>query len=204
MNDSIKQQKAELRDALRAQLRAVTPAQRHDASLNACNRLMQLEAFKHASVVMLYMPLSDEIDLTPAALRCFQRGKSVCVPKANIARGDMKAVEVSSFDDEQMEKDELGVRSPTGGRLIVPQQIDLIIVPGVAFTAGGQRLGRGGGYYDRYLARAGRTATRIGLGFDFQVIDHVPTEPGDASIDLVVTDRRIAYASASRSRREDS
>ena len=74
------------------------------------------------------------------------------------------------------------------------------MVPGLAFDAHGHRLGRGGGYYDRFLGRLRRTAATVGLGFDVQITDEVPVNDGDVSVDIVVTDRRVTHARGSRTR----
>lgn len=162
---------------------------------------MQLDPFESASVVMLYMPLADEVDLLPLALRCFQMGKTVCVSKVDWQRKDMLAVEVMSFDDHFMEVDEHGVRSPRDGRPVVINSLDLVIVPGLAFDAQGNRLGRGGGYYDRFLKRLAPTTATIGLAFDQQIIDHVPVDERDIRMDMVVTDRRLTVSPRASSKR---
>ena len=162
---------------------------------------MQLEGFENAAVVMLYMPLADEVDLLPLALRCFQMGKTVCVPKVDWTRGEMEAVEVMSFDDHVMEVDEHGVRSPRDSRPVLVRTIDLVVVPGVAFDAQGNRLGRGGGFYDRFLKRLSPTATTVGLAFDQQIIDDVPVDDRDIRVDMVVTDRRLTVSPRASSRR---
>lgn len=186
--------KTNLRTEMRSRMRSVSAEQRHASSASACARLVGLEPFLHASVVMLYMPLATEIDLTPVAVRCFQLGKSVCVPRVDWQRRDMAAVEVTSFDDHVMDIDEHGLRSPRGGHPLLPSTIDLIVVPGLAFDTSGNRLGRGGGYYDRFLKRLRPAATTVGLAFDWQIVDLVPADDRDVSVDAVVTDRRIICA----------
>ena len=200
MSEHNSQQKAENRRAVLAKLAAMSDKQRHDGSAAACSRLTALEVFQHASVVMLYMPLASEVDLTPVAIRCFQTGKTVCVPLVDWKRRDMEPVEVTSFDDHVMEVDEHGLRMPRGGAPIPPDLLDLVVVPGLAFDAHGHRLGRGGGYYDRFLGRLRRTAATVGLGFDVQITDEVPVNDGDVSVDIVVTDRRVTHARGSRTR----
>ncbi len=200
MNEQNSQQKAEIRRQVLAKLAAMGDEQRHEGSVAACARLMTLEVFQHASVVMLYMPLASEVDLTPVAIRCFQTGKTVCVPLVDWKRRDMEPVEVTSFDDHVMEVDEHGLRMPRGGAPIPPDLLDLVVVPGLAFDAHGHRLGRGGGYYDRFLGRLRRTAATVGLGFDVQITDEVPVNDGDVSVDIVVTDRRVTHARGSRTR----
>jgi 5-formyltetrahydrofolate cyclo-ligase len=193
--------KTDLRKQMRAVLAALTDEQRHGRSAQACARLAALEEFAHAGVVMLYMPLATEVDVTPVALRCFQMGKQVCVPKVDWVRRDMTAIEVSSFDDHYMDLDEHGLRTPSTGRPVVPTTIDLVIVPGLAFDATGHRLGRGGGFYDRFLLRLKRRAVTAAIAFDAQVIDEVPTDARDTAVDIVVTDRRVTRTSGSAKRR---
>jgi len=200
MNEQNGQHKAEIRRQVVAKLATMSDEQRHDGSVAACSRLIALEVFQHASVVMLYMPLASEVDLTPVAIRCFQTGKTVCVPLVDWKRRDMEPVEVTSFDDHVMEVDEHGLRMPRGGAPIPPNLLDLVVVPGLAFDAHGHRLGRGGGYYDRFLGRLRRTAATVGLGFDVQITDEVPVDDGDVSVDIVVTDRRVTHARGSRTR----
>ncbi len=112
----------------------------------------------------------------------------------------MVPVEISSFDDEVMEIDDHGLRTPRDGRPLVPRLIDLVIVPGLAFDTAGNRLGRGGGYYDRFLRRLRRSATTVGLAFDAQIVDAVPADDRDFGMDIIVTDRRVCRTGGSRSR----
>jgi 5-formyltetrahydrofolate cyclo-ligase len=195
------QKKSDVRSRARAVLAAMDNGLRHDASAAACSHLTSLDTFRHASVVMLYMPLADEVDLTPAAIRCFQTGKTVCVPLVDWKRHDMEPVEVTSFDDEVMDIGEHGLRAPRSGSPLPPTMIDLVVVPGLAFDPHGNRLGRGSGYYDRFLRRLRRSATTVGLAFDGQIIDTVPADDRDMSVDIVVTDRRVTHAAQARSRR---
>lgn len=192
-------QKRVLRRAMRQTLDAMSGDDRHSGSVAACARLGSLEAFRHASTVMIYLPLAAEVDTTSLALRAFQAGITVCAPRVNWSRRDMDAVEISSIDDRIFEADDHGVRSPVGGRPVVPTQIDLVVVPGLAFDVQGHRLGRGGGFYDRFLTRLRRGAVTAGLAFDGQIVDHVPAGPLDAAVDWVVTDRRLCATRPSAS-----
>ena len=200
MSQASDEVKADLRDRMRKLLADLGPESRHDASAAACLRLAALEAFRHASVVMLYMPLPTELDLTAAAIRCYRQGKTVCVPRADWKGRDMVPVEISSFDDEVMEIDDRGLRTPREGRPRVLTMIDLVIVPGLAFDTVGNRLGRGGGFYDRFLRRLRRSATTVGFAFDAQIVDAVPADDRDFAMDTIVTDRRVCQTGGSRTR----
>jgi 5-formyltetrahydrofolate cyclo-ligase len=201
MTDDKSQWKSDIRARMRALLGEMDDEFRHDASTAACENLTGLDVFRHASVVMLYMPLEHEVDLTPAAICCFRAGKTVCVPCVDWKRWDLNPVEVTSFDDEVMDINEHGLRTPRQGRPVLPTLIDLVVVPGLAFDPHGNRLGRGVGFYDRFLGRLRRSATSAGLAFDAQIIDDVPADERDMSVDIIVTDRRATYAASARSRR---
>lgn len=200
MKDELNKAKAEIRARMRALLTAMDEKQRHAASASACTKLTSLEAFEHASVVMLYMPMTNEIDVIPAAVKCFRLGKTVCVPKVDWDRGEIDPVEVTSLDDHVLDCDEHGVRSPKICQPILPSIIDLVVVPGLAYDAQGNRLGRGGGYYDRFLKRLRASAVTAGLVFDQQIVPRIPTKKHDVAVDIVVTDRRVSMAKSERTK----
>src|SRR5437773_9618152 len=130
MPDAIDKAKVEIRARMRSILNAMTEQERQTASAAACSRLTALEAFDHASIVMLYLPLAREVDVTPAVLRCFRQGQTVCVPRVDWMRKDMEPVEITSLDDRIMDTDEHGVRRPKAGQVFQPGLIDLVVVPG--------------------------------------------------------------------------
>jgi 5-formyltetrahydrofolate cyclo-ligase len=198
MPEAIDKSKAEIRTRMRAALSAMTDQERAAASSAACTRLSSLEAFDHAAIVMLYLPLAREVDVTPAVLRCFTQGQTVCVPRVDWQRKEMEPVEITSLDDRILDTDEHGVRTPKSGQVIQPGLLDLVVVPGLAYDPNGHRLGRGQGYYDRFLAKLRRNATTIGLAFDQQIVDAVPTNRHDRAVDIVVTDRRVTFAKTAR------
>lgn len=199
MSDASADNKGNLRAEVTARLAQMSDDERHQLSIQACQRLTATDAFGHASTVMMYMPLASETDVTPVSLRCFQLQKTVCVPRVDWKRKDMVAVEVTSFDDDVMDVDEHGIRTPRDGRPVPPSMIDLIIVPGIAFDHAGRRLGRGGGFFDRFLPRLPRTTVTVGIAFEQQIVDEVPINDADVPVDLVVTNRRTMQ-SRSRAR----
>lgn len=202
---SVPNRENELKKAMRREMKAALAdmhdQERHEASVRACHRLAELDAFTHAAMVMLYMPLVTEIDVTPLALRAFQQGKTVCVPRMDWHRDSIVPVEVSTFDDRLMNVDDHGVRVPKDGRAVSPAMIDLVVVPGVAFDARGNRLGRGGGHYDRFLSRLRDATRKVAIAFDGQIVDEVPTHAHDVPVDIVVTDRRVTHRAPTSSRR---
>jgi len=195
----ITERKNAVRSSMRAQLQALTDAERAARSSAACARVLKSTAFQSAVCVMLYMPLRSEIDVMSVALEAFRLGKVVCVPRVADGGKSMHAVEIKSIDDESMASDALGVPAPRSGREIMQESIDLVIAPGVAFDVRGGRLGRGGGFYDRFLAKAHRHTTTIGVCFDFQLVDEIPTEADDIPVQAVVTDCRAVERTGSNS-----
>jgi len=200
MTDAINATKAQIRARVRETLDAMSDQQRHEGSVQACSKLLGLEAFGHASVIMLYLPLAKEVDVTPIAVQCFRRGLTVCVPIVDWKRRDMGPVEVTSLDDHVLDCDEHGVRAPKQCRPIVPEIIDLVVAPGLAYDCQGNRLGRGGGYYDRFLTRLRPSTTTVGIVFDQQIVDAIPTKAHDVAVDIVITDRRVMHAKAARTK----
>lgn len=183
--------KKKIRVQARNILKDMTGSERHDASLNACRLLASLPQFRRAQVILLYLPMKSEVDITPFALQCFRRQKIVCAPKIDWDRHDMSAVEINTFDDDEFGNGERPVRSPRSDQPVVPEMIDLVITPGLAFDTLGHRLGRGGGYYDRFLLRLRPESQWIGMAFHCQLLPDIPTGDNDISLDRLVTDRCV-------------
>lgn len=207
MSESLIQAKAALRDEMRRQLSAVSAEQASAMSLSVCRRVIAHDAFLNSDTIMMYLPLPNEVDVSAVALRCFQTGRTVCVPRVDWERKRMTAIEVRDFETG-LQETRNGVREPVSGRPIPLEQIGLVLAPGLAFDALGSRLGRGGGFYDRFLSgdpsnerlRSHRWFT-AGVCFDFQVVDRVPTDELDIRLDAVVTDRRLIEPTPRRSLR---
>ncbi|MCK4871542.1 MAG: 5-formyltetrahydrofolate cyclo-ligase [Phycisphaerales bacterium] len=196
MTDPISANRSDTKEAIRAEAAArvgeLTTQARHDLSSRACLHVAETGAFRRAGVVLLYMPMPSEVDVTPLVLRCFQLGKTVCVPRTEWKERHMIAVEIHSMDDREMTTKH-GVREPIGGIPVSERDIDLVVVPAAAFDTHARRLGRGGGFYDRFLSRPKLRAITIGIGFEAQVFDRIPTESHDVPLDMVVTDQRTIH-----------
>jgi 5-formyltetrahydrofolate cyclo-ligase len=193
----IEEAKKAARAEAKRRIAALTDEERHERSLEACLRVGEVGPFRRASVVMLYMPLPRELDVTALALRCFQLGKSVCVPRVEWEQRRMMAVEIHRWDDRGM-RTERGVREPIEGAPVAARDIDVVFCPGMAFDLAAHRLGRGGGFYDRFLGQPELRATAVGIGFDVQVMEDLPVLEHDAPLHAVVTDRRLIEAERGR------
>ncbi len=163
------------------------------AKSNAASRLLtHMEEFKAARVIMLYMSMSQEVDTSAIALAAWQDAKTVLVPKVNWEQRHMMAMEIHSLESG-LTTSERGpvIREPQYGEPWPVNQIDFIVVPGLAFDRKGNRLGRGMGFYDRFLATPGMRAFTCGLAFGEQVVPEVPTAGHDQPINALVTDQEV-------------
>ena len=185
---TVKEQKKALRAKLMAWREHLTPAFRQEASRKLLARLYAEPAFQQAKVVFAYASMAEEVQLDDLLKTCLTQGKRVCIPDI-VSKGVMVAVELHDMAD--LETGKFGIRSLHSDvvSVVSPEDIDLVIVPGAAFTPAGARLGLGGGYYDRYLQKLTR-ARRVALIFDGQVVDQVPVEEHDQFVDELVTEQR--------------
>jgi len=181
--------KAEVRKQLRDLLAGLTDAQRHEKSMAACSEVIHSPEFASARVVMLFLSTPTEIDTSPLALKAWQAGKTVAVPKVSWNQRRMLPVEITSLTSGITSTGP--VREPIGGKPITLDLIDLVIVPGVGFTPTGHRIGRGMGFYDRFLAQPDFLGVSCGLGFEEQIIDEIPVLDHDMPLSMLATDRGI-------------
>lgn len=147
-------------------------------------RLEGSESFRSAHTVLLYSSLPDEPDTRALIRRAAAAGKRVLLP---VVTGET-TMELREYSGEgNMRRGAFGISEPQGEPFADYAQIDLAVIPGVAFDAQGNRLGRGRGYYDRLLAKlkALRVAT-VGVCFDFQKLTSVPAEPHDIKVDGIL------------------
>jgi 5-formyltetrahydrofolate cyclo-ligase len=179
-----------LRAELKRRLAEMSADEIDRQSRIACEHLTQTDRFRKAATVMLFLSMPQEIDTTAAIESAWKSGKRVVVPRIDRHPRRMVAVEIHRLDHTP-DPAISGLRNPTEGTEMPIGRIDLIVAPGLAFDRRGNRLGRGGAYYDCFLADPERTAAVVGFGFAFQVLDQVPTDPHDRPIDAVVTEQGI-------------
>ncbi|HZL36049.1 MAG TPA: 5-formyltetrahydrofolate cyclo-ligase [Tepidisphaeraceae bacterium] len=184
--------KAAVRRQLKDALMAMSDVDRHRKSITACGLLARTPEFEAARVVMLYLSMPQEIDTAPLALKCWQAGKTVVVPKVSFEQRRMLPVEINSLQTGITTAADLNFREPIAGQPIPLDLIDLVIVPGLGFTPTGYRIGRGMGFYDRFLAQPEFVGVSCGLAFEEQVITEVPVLDHDMPLSMLVTDRGIS------------
>ena len=133
---------------------------------------------------------SQEVDTASLALRCWQAGKQVVVPKVSWDQRRMLPVEIHSLQTG-LTSTGPGIREPIAGQPIPVDFVDLVIVPGMGFTERGHRIGRGMGFYDRFLAQPEFVGLSCGLAFEEQVLPELPVLDHDMPLSMLITDRGI-------------
>lgn len=172
--------KNELRKYIKQEKQAHTDSWLKEQSEKILHLVEQHPAFQSAGKVLLYHSLPDEVD-THSFLERWEQSKDLLLP---VVKGDY--LEISHYSTHSgLRKGAYGISEPNGCTLTNLHEIDLVLVPGVAFDREGHRLGRGKGYYDRLLPQL--RARKIGVCFPFQLLDSLPVEPFDVSMDEVIT-----------------
>lgn len=183
--------KKDIRKQLLGCLKDLPKEQLQQKSRWACEKLCATVEFGRASAVMMFLSLpSGEVDTTCAVLTAFERNKTVLVPKVDWDTREMIAVCLPSLTCE-MVSDRYGLRYPAMGKAMLIGDIDLVVVPGVGFDSQGNRLGRGGGFYDRFLGCDDFRGLSCGLAVEQQVIEAVPVTEHDVTLNMLVTDRCV-------------
>jgi 5-formyltetrahydrofolate cyclo-ligase len=184
--------KSQLRRELQNCLLEMDTEQRAEKSHKACQNLISTPEFQNASAVMMYLSLPHEVDTSEAILHAWQLSKTVAVPKISWQQRHMIPVQINSLETA-FSTEASGLRNPVTGLPLPFEEIDLVVAPAIGFDRKGNRLGRGGSYYDRFFANKQLKASRCGLAFAEQIVDFIPVTECDEPIDFLVTDEEIIY-----------
>lgn len=155
---------------------------------------LESSQYKNAGKIFIYISYSSEIDTIEIIKKALKDGKEIFVPRTIFKTKAMDAVKIISLDN--LKKDRYGILEPEESKpSINPDELDLIVVPGVAFDDKGGRIGYGAGYYDRYFKKISKERNKlinkIALAYDFQIIDSVPMDELDVKIDCIITEKHI-------------
>ena len=187
-----------------------------NADIAIRDSLRGLEQLKTAGCVAGFIPMKGEVDLTPLLATLAESGTRVCLPRgscvksgssnANDPRKSRTGVEnlayvmaelgsealSNSAKENAMIEGAFGISEPNSTARVVPNsEVDVWLVPALAFDERSNRLGRGGGFYDRFLAES--AGMRIGVGYDSMILNELPCDEWDQSMDLIVTERRLLW-----------
>lgn len=176
--------KQELRKIMLQRRREITEEEQIRTSAVICGRLAEILKDYPDGAVMSYLAYGREVDLSDLHRELWRQGRRLVVPRtADLPSGIMQAVEY--LPSSRLIKTGLGVVEPEGAAMVSPQEIGVVIVPGVAFDKSGARLGHGMGYYDRYLAGLNNVAV-LGVCYACQLVEQVPTDEFDRPMDMVI------------------
>lgn len=175
--------KKQIRDQVLFDLEHVDPLSKHEMELMIYNQLFSSELWKNSKSICITMSTDREINTKPIIDEALKNLKKVYIPKVSANR------ELTWFeytDNIQLDKSKFGILEPKSGMTLNNiNDIDLAIVPGVAFTNNGARLGYGGGYYDHFLAQFQHH--NIALALDQQILDYIPMDTFDKKISNLIT-----------------
>ena len=186
--------KEQLRRGLRKCLLAMPSQHRTEKSKKACQNLISTPQFQSVTVIMMYLPLPHEADISEAILHAWQLGKEVCVPMISWSKCSITPVRINSLETgPDLNTGIAGLRNPVTGAPMSFEEIELVVAPALGFDRKGNRLGRGGSYYDRFFANAKLKASRCGFGFTEQLVETIPVAEHDEPVYILVTDEEIIY-----------
>lgn len=174
-----------LRDAISGELKKTKDGKIRE-------RLLALPKFSKSTVILLYSSFKSEVDTFELINYCLSNNRTVVLPRVDKSSGELVLFEIK--DISELEKGHFGVPEPA-----VPEdrrrgiaEMDMVIVPGVAFDEECNRLGYGKGFYDKLFSQIGnRRPMRVALAYEEQVAEHIPSEPHDMKMDKIITDKRI-------------
>ena len=192
------EEQAETKDAIRqlmrARRRALTPKERERASKVICARLINddlisvaVDPFDGGGAVAVYLASPEEIDLSDFILAMLDRGITVVSPRWNGETYEL--AKLKSLSKASLRRGPMDILEPAEAEIVMSSKVAAWIVPGLAFTKDGVRLGYGGGWYDRLLADARKDSLKIGVAHEFQVVEALPSEPHDIRLDRLVVAR---------------
>jgi len=169
----------------------MSPEVRQAKSADICRRIVQSGLLNRARTVMVYAAVRGEVDLTPLVEGLLSQACIVAFPVINAERKSLTPVAIASLRELQPGAFGIPAPPPTALRL-APEELDGVVVPGLAFDRDGYRVGYGGGYYDRFLPTIRANAVRIGVVYHGLLRPTLPREPFDQQVDWVVTEREAA------------
>ena len=173
--------KVDIRREVRARIKQMSPEQMQSAAERIFSLIEQLDTFSQSECIALFAAMKDEVPTDIALARWRQLGKRIVVPRV-----EGEIMRFYDYDPARMTTGAFGIEEPIGDVECSPADIDLIIVPARAFTTSGIRLGRGGGFYDKYMSLPSFRAAKVGIAFECQIFNTLPHDSHDILVDKVI------------------
>lgn len=177
--------KNQLKELILAKRNSLSKQEIIEKSKKIVNSLLHLENYKKSKTIMFFVSFNNEVN-THDIIKSEIKNKIVIVPK--VEHHEIEPSVIIDFDNLITAK--FGILEPIETMKIAYKKIDLVLVPGIVFDKEGHRIGYGFGYYDKFLRKVPK-AIKIGLAFDFQIVDKIPREMHDVSVDMIITEKRV-------------
>lgn len=187
--------KNEIRILMKNKRELLSEGQRKDYNQKIRDRLFSLDHFKECPALFTYVSFGSEADTIAIIETAFRIGKRVYIPK--VEGREMNFYEIHSLNS--LTRSKFGILEPAGSDHPYPEYEDLInkkimLLPGLAFDKAGNRIGYGAGYYDRYLGKYNeKDWLKIGLAYNFQVVENIPADDTDIRADYIITDEALIF-----------
>ena len=192
--EEIRETKDEIRNDIAKRLATLSPGKIEDKVRGIEKRLFEFANFLEASIVLLYINSTNEVNSQTIIKKCFDINKIVILPAFDANTYEMRLMKVDNLDTDLIFGPR-GILEPDESRCnIVPIEcIDIAIIPGTAFDEKGGRIGSGEGYYDRLIPKLMITTRKVALAFEDQIIQQIQMESHDKHVDIIITEKRIIY-----------
>lgn len=162
------------------------------ASEEIKEKILEMEEVKRAKNIMVYYSYRNEVNTHQLIENLIHIDKEVYTPYCLVEKNEMRISPVKNIKDDLV-SGAYGIKEPRVKENTPADILDLVLVPAVVFSRDGFRIGYGGGYYDRFLAKISEKTITIGLTFDFLLVDSLPVESYDLPVDIIVTDKEVLY-----------
>ena len=179
-------QKTQLRRQLRQKLSRISRGERERKSRRILGKLMKLREYRKARRIFTYISLPSEVQTTELIKKSLLLKKRVFVPAIHVRKKEISIFEIWSMKSD-LKRGPFGIPEPVKRRPGKPEKLELVVIPGLGFDKKGGRLGRGEGYFDRFLRRTAK-APKIGLAFREQIVRKIPVLAHDIPMNRIITD----------------
>ena len=180
--------KDEMRRVLLEKRKQLTEKEVLKYSKKVSQKIANHDMFKRATVIMGYIPYKNEVDIKEVFEIAWLHHKTIVIPKTNMKERSMELYSIESWEELELGNYNIWEPIVTGKQPYPIDEVDLVLVPGVAFDYDCYRIGYGGGYYDRFFDRFHTIPYRVGIAYDFQLLNKVPFSSHDYPVDSVITE----------------
>jgi 5-formyltetrahydrofolate cyclo-ligase len=192
--EDLKAKKSEIRRSTLARRDALSKKQGADKSRAIMGRLFEFANFLESRIVLFYLSHKSEVDTESMIRQALALEKIIALPVIDEEKKGIVPLKIDNLDRD-VGPGYRGIREPISQRCkVIPvQQVNLAIIPGIAFDERGGRIGYGTGFYDRFIPELDITTRKVALAFECQIVPQIPMEPHDRYTDIIITEKRIIY-----------